>query len=122
MYKAPGESYGGTTYGGYVASFPTNNGGLRLSGLTFRYKKISGNATGFRIISMIAGRYGESLGSVNFTNTTYSNATVNVSTNQISNYINSLPANVQVPFALQANNDNNDTCEVLIDSITPIYS
>lgn len=122
VYKAPGQSYSGTTYGGYVASFPTNNGGLRLSGITFRYKKISGNATGFRVISNIGGRYSDNVGSVNFTNTAYADSTVTFGAVNMTRYINSLPANVQIPFALQASSANNDTCEVLIDSITPIYS
>ena len=122
VYKAPGESYSGTAFGGYVASFPTNNGGLRLSGITFRYKKISGNATGFRVVSNVSGRYGNDVGAVNFTNTAYADSTVTLGTSTMSKYINSLPSNVQLPFALQANSDNNDTCEVLIDSITPIYS
>ena len=122
LYKAPGESYAGTTFGGYVCSFPTNNGGLRLSGITFRYKKVSGNATGFRVQSMMAGTYSFDIGNVNFTNTSYADSTVSLSTNQLSNFINSLPSNVQIPFSLSANNDSNDTCEVLIDSITPIYS
>ena len=122
VYKAPGETYAGTTYGGYVASFPPINGGLRLSGITFRYKKISGNATGFRVTSNLAGKYDENVGSVNFTSTAYADATLTFGAVNMTRYINSLPANVQIPFALQANNDNNDTCEVLIDSITPIYS
>lgn len=77
---------------------------------------------GFRVVSNVSGRYGNDVGAVNFTNTAYADSTVTLGTSTMSKYINSLPANVQLPFALLANSDNNDTCEVLIDSITPIYS
>ena len=49
-------------------------------------------------------------------------STVTFNAANMTKYINSLPSNVQIPFALQASAANNDTCEVLIDSITPIYS
>lgn len=120
IFQTKGVTYTGYNSSGTIAAFPAGNAGLRLTGITFRYKKISGSASGFIVRMPIGGSYNESLGNVNFSSTTYSDSTVTIGTRAMA-FINASDPSQLMQITL---NDSDTVNEFhgLIDSITPIYS
>ena len=120
IVETKGISYSGFNSGCTIAAFPAGNAGQRLTGVTFRYKKISGQASGFSVTTPIGGSYNQSLGNINFANTTYSDSTVTNSARSMA-WINACDPDFLIQLRL-ADGDSTDTFHGLIDSITPIYS
>ena len=120
IFQTKGVTYTGYNSSGTIAAFPAGNAGLRLTGITFRYKKISGTQSGFQVRMPIGGSYNESLGNVNFSSTTYSDSTVTIGTRAMA-FINASDPSQLMQITL---NDSDTVNEFhgLIDSITPIYS
>ena len=120
LVQTKGISYAGFVSGCTIAAFPAGNAGQRLTGVTFRYKKISGQASGFQVTTPIGGSYNQSLGNVNFASTLYSDSTVTNSARSMA-WINACDSDFLIQLRL-ADSDSADTFHGLIDSITPIYS
>ena len=55
VYTAPGTSYAASKTMPMIAAFPAGNAGLKLTGITFRYKKTGGSNFNFLIKTNIAG-------------------------------------------------------------------
>lgn len=121
LYKAPGNGYASSNNVPLIAAFPAGNAGLKLTGLTFRYKKLSGNSDYYYLRTYIGGGTAF-LNGANFNSTTYTNLTVNFDTNDKGyKWIQSCGASTLMPIFGQ-NSDNSGFSNLLIDSITPIYS
>ena len=121
LYKAPGTGYGSGNNMPIIAAFPAGNAGLKLTGLTFRYKKLSGTADYYYLRTYIGGATAF-LNGANFGSTTYTDLTVTIETSDKGyRWIQSCAASTIIPIFGQ-NSDNAGFSNILIDSITPIYS
>jgi hypothetical protein len=121
VYTTAGDAYSGYNSGSTICSFPAGNAGQRLTAITFRYKKLSGGLSGYRILSDMGGSF-LNFGSINMSSTTWSNSTLTIGGSS-QDWIGSLPADSLVTCFLQNTGQSaTDTNNSLIDSITPIYS
>lgn len=121
IYRAPGSGYSYSSNMPIIAAFPAGNAGQKLTGLTFRYKLLSGTSNTYGLETNIGGNNTVTLGNINFTSTNWADSTVTFTINtQGSNWINSCDASTLIPIfgAGNGTGDNNS----LINSITPIYS
>ena len=121
---ARGAGYSAERNSTYIAAFPAQNAGLKLTGIQIRKKYVAGISNTIYFKSPIAGTYA---GEVQFgsmssgTSTAWNTATINIS-NHVSRYIdNLLSPDALVPIYMKANPSGTIT-RFLIDSITPIYS
>ena len=121
IYTTAGVTYAGKNTGSTIFSFPAGNAGQRLTGVTFRYKKLSGALSGYNIKTEMAG-YMLTLGGINMSQTSWADSTATISSSS-QNFIGSLTPNTLVTCFLENTGQNaTDTHSALIDSITPIYS
>lgn len=121
LYKAPGTSYAASNSMPIIAAFPAGNAGLKLTGLTFRYKKVGGTSHYYYLRTYIGGGTAF-LNGANFDSTTYTNLTVNFEpTDKGYKWVQSCAPSTIIPI-FGSHNDNSATSNLLIDSITPIYS
>jgi len=119
IYKTAGITYSGYNSSSVICAFPAKNAGQTLTGITFRYKKLSGEASGYNVNTSMSGSM-ISAGNINMSNLNWANSTVTPST-IAQNWINSLGPSDVLTFFLSSSNSG-DTHSALIDSITPIYS
>lgn len=120
-------TYGAKTSTPYLAQFPAKNAGLTLSQVQIRYKNINplwpDNVWFFKVA--IAGYYDATAATFNFNSTTWATATLNFTTNyQAKNYIQANGDDVFIPFFLAKVGPSylDSGSEILIDSITPVYT
>ena len=120
VYTAPGTSYAASKTMPMIAAFPAGNAGLKLTGITFRYKKTGGSNFNFLIKTNIAGANDIYIGAFVINSSTYANATLSPFSDTSKRWIEGCAANTLIPIwgssssTLQGN--------LLIDSITPNYS
>ena len=121
---AKGQGYAAEVNSTYLAAFPAENAGLKLTSLEIRKKYISGYNLNLDFKSPIAGTYaGEvSLGFMNIgTSTAWDTGTITIG-NAPSRYIdNQAGPNALIPIYFKTTSAPGNT-RFLIDSITPIYS
>ena len=121
LLVTPGKGYGDGKFTPFLAMFPATSGGQRLTGMTFRYKKIGDAATGFRLQTPVGNYSGPVLATLNFSSTSWANSTATFA-GIAGAWIESLPATTYIPFYLKASSTYTYGSHTLIDSITPIYS
>jgi len=124
LYTAPGTSYAATKTSPMIAAFPAGNAGLKLTAVAFRYKKISGGANNYNFQTNVGGNYGISFGSqMSFTSTTWATRTLTFSvTSNGYKWVQSCDADTLIPIFANNTSASVNNNNMLIDSITPIYS
>ena len=121
IYTTAGATYAGKNTGSTICSFPAGNAGQRLTGITFRYKKLSGGLSGYNIKSEMAGTM-ITLAGINMSSTNWADSTATISSSS-QNWLGSLtPDTLVTCFLENTGSSASDTHSALIDSITPIYS
>ncbi len=121
IYTTAGAAYSGYNSGSTICSFPAGNAGQRLTGMTFRYKKLSGGLSGYTVKTDMGGAF-VTIGNLNLASTNWADSTITIFNTPL-RWIGSLPADSLVTcFLLNTGTSATDTHSALIDSITPIYS
>jgi hypothetical protein len=122
---AKGSGYATERNSTYLAAFPAQNAGLKLTGLEIRKKNLGlSTTTSITLKSPIAGTYAGEVEMGSFTTGaigSWNTATVTIS-NNVSRWIdNQVGPDVLIPIYFRTLSSS-ATTRILIDRITPIYS
>ena len=120
-----GLGYAAERNSGWLAAFPAQNAGLKLTGIQIRKRNITGNfSTILYLKTTISGNYAGESEVASFSSgssTAWNTSNLTLSGN-LPRYINGqLGPSALVPFYLKSNTSSAPT-RFLIDSITPVYS